>query len=126
MPAGRSGALRPAGKPVGDAALPPAMAACPEPGADAIARHRKGHKDRFAPVLRNTVPARADPLDRKLDDLRAVRLRATETHLSEVGLRQRPGRGTDRHGRRGLAVDHGPAPFEQRQGGAGEVDDAVD
>ncbi len=52
---------------VDDEAFPPAMAAGPEPSADAIARDREGHEDRLTPVLRNTITARADPLDCKLD-----------------------------------------------------------
>ena len=67
MPAARTGAPRPGGESVDDEAFPPAMAAGPEPSADAIARDREGHEDRLTPVLRNTITARADPLDSKLD-----------------------------------------------------------
>jgi hypothetical protein len=56
------------------------MSAGPEPSADVITRHREGHKNRVTPVLRNTVPARTDPLDRKLDKLLAVCLRAARAH----------------------------------------------
>jgi hypothetical protein len=80
MPAAWSGAPRTEGKPVNDQALPPAMSAGPEPSADVITRHREGHKNRVTPVLRNTVPARTDPLDRKLDKLLTVCLRAARAH----------------------------------------------
>jgi hypothetical protein len=72
MTAAWSGAARAGGKPVDDEPLPSAAPAGPEPSADAVARHRKGQEDRLTPVLRNAVPARADPLDRKLDELLAA------------------------------------------------------
>ena len=106
MPAARGGAPRPGGKPVDDKTFPAAMPAGPEPSADAIARHREGDEDRLTPVLRNTVPACADPLDSKLNEVLA--------HSLEVGFWQRPGWGMDRHSRWSLAVDNRPAPFEQR------------
>ncbi len=63
----RRGARGPGGERVDYPTLPPAMAARPEPHPDAVARHREGHEHSLAPVLRNAVPPRADPLDRKLD-----------------------------------------------------------
>src|SRR5438309_5588170 len=108
MPAKRNGAPRPGGELVDDEPLPPAMTPGPEPSPDAIARHSEGHENRFTPVLRNAVPARADPFDSKLDEAPIVCLRSARTHLLEVGFRQRPGRGTDRHGDRHLAVDDCP------------------
>jgi hypothetical protein len=76
--------------------------------------------------LRNTIAVRANPLDSKLGEAVSVCLRSARAHLSEVGFRQRSSRRMDPQWRRGLAVDHRPAPFEERQGDAGKRDDAVD
>jgi hypothetical protein len=128
MPAARRGALRSGSEPVDRQALPPAVAAAPEPRPDAVARHRKRHKHRLTPILRNTIPARADTFDGELDKPVAVRLRSDGAcHLRlEVGFWQRPGWSADMDGRRRFSVDGRPAPFEQRQRCVGEVDDAVD
>ncbi len=112
MPAARGGALRPGCNPVDDHPLPPTVAAGPEPSQYEVTRYREGNENRLTPVLRNTIPAGPDPLDSKLGEAVAVCLRSAGTHLLEVRFRQRPRRGADRHGRRYLGVDDGPAPFE--------------
>src|SRR5215813_7677912 len=56
----------------------------------------------------------------------AVSLLASAPASSEVGFRQRSRRHTDRHRCRSLAVDNCPAPFEQRQGDANEIDNTAD
>ena len=74
MAAAWSGAPRPGGEQVDAQPLPPTMTARPEPSVDAITRHREGYEDQLTSVLRNAVPARADPLDGELGETLAVRL----------------------------------------------------
>ena len=72
MRARRSGSSFTPGQPIDDPPFPSAATAGAEPRADAVARHREGQKDRLAIVLGDSVPARPDPLDQKLDDLIGV------------------------------------------------------
>ena len=55
-------------QPFDNPALASSATAGAEPGADAVARHREGQKDRFAVAFGNAVSLRAKPLDRKLDE----------------------------------------------------------
>jgi hypothetical protein len=66
MCARRIGAPIPSVQPFDDPALAASASASAEPRADAVARHRKGQKDRFAVAFGNAVALCAEPLDRKL------------------------------------------------------------
>ncbi|HWO85611.1 MAG TPA: hypothetical protein VNN75_03880, partial [Stellaceae bacterium] len=66
MTAASSGTPRARGAPVDGEALPARHGGVPQAERGRDRRHRKEHKNRLTPVLRNTVSAGADPLDRKL------------------------------------------------------------
>ena len=68
MWARRIGTPTPRGQPLDDPPFASAASSGAETRPNAIARHREGQKDRFAVVVRDAVPARPDPRDRKLDD----------------------------------------------------------
>jgi len=61
MRARRIGAPTPRGHPLDDPPFASAASSGAETRPDAIARHRKGQKDRFAVVVGDAVPARPDP-----------------------------------------------------------------
>src|SRR5438309_11450643 len=72
------------------------------------------------------APVRSSTTCISLSPPRLLTVREIYSRFSEVGFRQRPGRATDRHSRRRFPVDDRPATFEQRQGCARKVEDAVD
>ena len=55
-------------QPFDNPALASTATAGAEPGADAVARHREGQKDRLAVAFGNAVSLRAKPFDRKLGE----------------------------------------------------------
>jgi hypothetical protein len=68
MCARRVNAPLPGFQPFDNPALASTASSGTEVGADAVARHREGQKDRFAVAFGNAVALRAEPFDRKLHE----------------------------------------------------------
>jgi hypothetical protein len=71
MGAWRRGATGPRSQSLDDATLAAPAAALTEPGQDAVARKGKGQENRLPLIEGDTIPSRADPLDRELDEILA-------------------------------------------------------
>jgi hypothetical protein len=69
-----------------DTTFAASAAALTEPGQDAVARNGKGQENRLPLIEGDTVPSRADPLDRELDEILAPGSWCISRHCRRVLL----------------------------------------